>query len=148
MYAARFSSGRRAVIVQCVAINARVSRELRVAYGDIAGKRPVLDVEFGDEQPIPHADDLIEEGAPFALAIGADAGRRVEREHLDMRLDAERVDRNAAFAETFEQAQHVGAMFRMLRLPAHIVVIDELGMRRGIARSEKPTSETQSLMRS
>src|SRR3546814_6362174 len=126
MYAARFSSGRRAVIVQCVAINARVSRELRVAYGDIAGKRPVLDVEFGDEQPIPHADDLIEEGAPFALAIGADAGRRVEREHLDMRLDAERVDRNAAFAETFEQAQHVGAMFRMLRLPAHIVVIDEI----------------------
>src|SRR3546814_10172870 len=54
-----------------------------------------------------------------------------------MRLDAERVDRNAAFAETFEQAQHVGAMFRMLRLPAHIVVIDELGMRRGIARGVK-----------
>src|SRR3546814_6872249 len=83
------------------------------------------------------SDLLIEEGAPFALAIGADAGRRVEREHLDMRLDAERVDRNAAFAETFEQAQHVGAMFRMLRLPAHIVVI----------RSEEHTSELQSLMR-
>src|SRR3546814_18613210 len=90
------------------------------------------------------SDLLIEEGAPFALAIGADAGRRVEREHLDMRLDAERVDRNAAFAETFEQAQHVGAMFRMLRLPAHIVVIDELGMRRGIARGVKGEIEHRS----
>ncbi len=58
-----------------------------------------------------------------AIFAGVDIFR-----HADMRLQPERIDRHAALAESFEQAEHAGTVLLAVRLPAHIVVIDELGL--------------------
>ena len=50
-----------------------------------------------------------------------------------MGLDAQRIDRNAALLESFEQPQHAVAMRRAPRLPRHVIVVDELGLRRRLA---------------
>ena len=51
-------------------------------------------------------------------------------------MNAERIDRCGAFAETFEQLEHAAdvRLIFAVPLPAHVIVVDELRVRSGFAR--------------
>src|SRR5438309_2996253 len=100
-----------------------------VALRDVAGDAAVVDVELGDEELVAHARHLIEEAAPGALVMGAE-DRRIALvvAAADVRLDAQRIDRGAALAEPFEEAEHAGPVLLVARLPRHVIVVDELAV--------------------
>ncbi len=69
-----------------------------VAAGDVAGRRGIDDVEFGDRHLDAEPGDLGEEGAQLL-------GRERLHADLEMALDAEQLDRDAVAAQPLEMAQ-------------------------------------------
>ena len=114
-----------------IEIGLRVIGDHCVANSDVVGRHSVVDVEFGDLQPVAHCHHRIEEAAPGSFRFADDVGDGQRLEQADVRLDAQRIDGRAPLAEAFEQLEHAGDMGLVLgtALPAHIVVVDQLRVR-------------------